>query len=107
MKTKLSILSLCVFILSSCMQVSIAQDAETYFNRGLAYFKQGKYELAIADFTSTIKINPQFAEAYYIRGLAYCKQGKYELCISDLKKAADLGDNKARKNLKEIFNIDY
>jgi len=49
MKTKLSILSLCVFILSFYVQNSNAQDADAYYNSGLAHYNQGNYGLAIAD----------------------------------------------------------
>jgi outer membrane protein assembly factor BamD (BamD/ComL family) len=55
MKTKLSVLSLFVFILIFCSQDSIAQDAETYYNQGNAYFNQGKYELAITECNSPQK----------------------------------------------------
>jgi hypothetical protein len=39
--------------------------------------------------------------------MAYYRLGKEDLCIADWKKAADLGINEARKNLKDIFNIVY
>ena len=39
--------------------------AETYFNRGLSHAKNGEIELAIADYSKAIELNPDYAEAYY------------------------------------------
>ena len=47
-------------------------NAEAYFNRAWAsnnYYKD--YDLAIADFTKAIEINPQYDDAYYERGNVY------------------------------------
>jgi len=42
------------------------QNAMAYCNRGLAYVNVGKYELAINDYDSAIKINPQLAKLIII-----------------------------------------
>ena len=44
--------------------------AETYYNRGLAHSKKGALELAIADYTKTIELKPNFADANYRRSKA-------------------------------------
>ncbi|MDE5069512.1 MAG: tetratricopeptide repeat protein, partial [Trichodesmium sp. St4_bin8_1] len=64
--------------------------AYAYNNRGVVYDKQGKYDLAIADYNQAIQLNPKYAKAYYNRGLAYKAQRNIQKARSDFKKAADL-----------------
>ncbi len=61
--------------------------AVLFFYRGVAYALLGQYEQAIADFTQTIHLNPQYAEAYYNRGLDYSNLGQYEQAIADYTQA--------------------
>ena len=63
---------------------------KAYNVRGLVYYDQGKYDLAIADYNQAIKLNPKFANAYYNRGLTYKAKRNIEKAISDFEKAADL-----------------
>ena len=49
-------------------------SAETYYNRGRAYYQLGEIDLAIQDYDEAIKLRPHFAEAYDNRGLAYDKK---------------------------------
>jgi tetratricopeptide (TPR) repeat protein len=84
------------------------QRENSYYNRGVTYFKQRKYDLAIDDFTYIVtKLDVRNANAFYNRGCTYYRQGNEELCISDWKQAVDLGNSDAKKNLKDIYNIDY
>ena len=65
----------------------LIQNAESYFNQGLKYRNQRKYDLAIAEFNQAIKLNPKYAEAYYNRGNIYNTQGKYDLALVDYNQA--------------------
>ncbi len=67
--------------------------AEAYYQRGLAYAKKGKVELAIEDYTKAIEIKPNFAEAYYYRGGAWLRLGMREKAKSDLTTARKMGMN--------------
>jgi tetratricopeptide (TPR) repeat protein len=66
------------------------QYARTYYNRGVAYLYKAQYELAIADFTNVLEINPASAQAYNNRGAAYTEKAEYEQAMSDLNKALKL-----------------
>ncbi|BAZ13215.1 tetratricopeptide repeat protein [Calothrix sp. NIES-4071] len=61
-----------------------------YSNRGNVYADQKKSDLAIADFTKAIQINPQLAEAYSNRGVVYADQKKSDLAIADFTKAIQI-----------------
>ena len=64
--------------------------AEAYNKRGVAYYYLQKYDLAIADYTKAVELDPKFAWAYHNRGLAYYYLQKYNLAIADYTKAIEL-----------------
>jgi tetratricopeptide (TPR) repeat protein len=63
------------------------QDAEAYYNRGLAKYESGDKAGAIADYTQAITINPQDAIAYYNRGVVKSKSGDKAGAIADYTQA--------------------
>jgi len=73
--------------------IELAPRAAWYFNRGLLYSLQQKYELALADFNKAIELNRNYAKAYNNRGLLYIDQQKYELALADFNKAIELDSN--------------
>src|SRR5215471_5641823 len=52
-------------------ELSPADRAVAYHNRGEIRTSQHDYVHAIADDTEAIRLNPRFASAYYNRGYAY------------------------------------
>ena len=52
--------------------------AEAYSNRGIAYYRKGDLDQAIADYGRAITLDPQHAEAYNNRGIAYYDMGDLE-----------------------------
>ncbi len=65
-------------------------DSAAFFNSGATKRAQGDLEGAIADFTKTIELRPDFMAAYVNRGIA--KQAKRDLdgAIADFTKAIEL-----------------
>ena len=57
------------------------EDAEAYFDRGLAYAEKG--DRAIADYDQAIALDPQFALAYNNRGIAYGQRGDLNRAIAN------------------------
>lgn len=61
-----------------------------YTNRGIAYDRAGKVQLALADYSRSIKIDPEYVKAYNNRGVAYASLKRYEEAINDYNKAIEL-----------------
>jgi tetratricopeptide (TPR) repeat protein len=67
--------------------------AEYISNRGTYYFQQGKYDLAIADYNSVLKLNPKSILNYVRLGRVYFKIGKYTEALANADIALKLDRN--------------
>ncbi|WP_367890353.1 tetratricopeptide repeat protein [Sphaerospermopsis torques-reginae] len=67
-------------------------EPKSYFYRGVAYGQQGKTDLAIADFSQAIKINPLYADAYLHRGNRYDDRNKIVQAITDYNQAIKINN---------------
>jgi len=63
---------------------------EFYFYRGQAYIAKGENNLALADFSKVIELNPLLVNAYNNRGVVYLSQGKYKEALADINRAIQL-----------------
>lgn len=59
--------------------------ANAYNNRGLAYDKKGRFDLAVGDLGKAIELMPKLINAHYNRGASYANMGVkgYQLALSD------------------------
>ena len=80
---------------TNTVEQSSDQHAEAYYNRGVAYSGRGDYDRAIAHFTKTIELKPDFADAYRNRGVIYGIKGDVGRAIADFTKAIELNPNDA------------
>ena len=89
--------------------LSLKKSAVAYYKRGNANYKLGKLDDAISGYTysiettSAFKSDKDFAKAYRNRGIARYESCKAGAC-EDLKKAGNLGDNKAYNEYRRISN---
>ncbi|MEP2772262.1 MAG: tetratricopeptide repeat protein [Fulvivirga sp.] len=70
-----------ISLLSDC----INQDAEftdAYFHRGIAYFKEGKYDSALHDFKTVERQNPDRSIIWMYKGFTYRNQGNIEEALA-------------------------
>jgi len=51
---------------------TMPQTPGTFLDRGIMFAMRGDYELAIADFSDAIKLNPNLSTTYMLRGRALC-----------------------------------
>ncbi len=68
-------------------------EPTAYFQRGLAYHygNPSQPQLALADYSKAIQLNPAYAMAYLNRGSLYVDQfQKYDLAIDDFNKTLEL-----------------
>jgi protein O-mannosyl-transferase len=64
--------------------------ARPVYNLGIAHLKSGQMEMAVADFTRLIEINPKLVTAYTNRGDAYFSLGQWDKVIADYSRVIDL-----------------
>jgi len=55
--------------------------AEAYLNRGLAFYQEKKFELAMADYNAALALNPSYARAYDAKGQIYLEMGAFDKAV--------------------------
>ena len=74
-------------------QLTPANMAVAYNNRGSARDDMGQTKAALADYAQAIAISPEYAEAYYNRSYTYEKLKQWDKALADGTKAAELQPN--------------
>jgi tetratricopeptide (TPR) repeat protein len=67
-----------------------ADTAEELNKRGDHYYEGGRYDLAIADYTAAIKLQPGYAKALGSRGWCWWRKGDYVTALADFNEAIAL-----------------
>ena len=67
------------------------KNTQSYYNRGMAYYKKREYDKAIKNYNEVIKREPDCAEAYGARGEAWLHLKEWEKAKVDLSSARDSG----------------
>lgn len=67
-----------------------ANQANAYYNRGCEYRTKDEFDLAIADFTEAIRLDPSLSTAYNNRALSHFEKGEYDRALPDYEKALQL-----------------
>jgi tetratricopeptide (TPR) repeat protein len=80
---------------SGSIRVLREHRAGGYYNRGLLYHLLGKYDLAIADYTSAIGWSRTYGDAYEALGDAYDDSDQHEKATADYAQAAHLPADRA------------
>ncbi len=70
-------------------------NAEAYYNLGIALGQQRKLEEAVANFQQVIKLNPNNAEAYTNLGILLVLQWKLKEGIAKIQQAIEIDPNNA------------
>ena len=71
-------------------ELTQANTAIGYYNRGNAYRRLGQYEDAVRDFSKAIELWPDLDHAWNNRGGAYARLCKADLALADFEKAMEL-----------------
>ena len=67
-------------------------------------YAKGNYDEAVADFSESIKVDPEFEPAYYGRATVWFKKADYQRALSDAKEAAKLNPTD-KKNDDLLYEI--
>ena len=78
------------------------QTVTAYNNRGVAYLRKRKFDLAIQDLDKALSLNPDNGPSYCNRGEAWLYLSEWEKAIADLTKALDM-----RQNIVASFRNEY
>ncbi len=70
--------------------------AVTYFNRANAYGDTGDHDSAIADYTQSIKLRPDYVDSYFNRGLTHEDMKDYDGAIADFTQAIKIDPQYAK-----------
>ena len=72
--------------------------AIVYHSRGYEYLQLRQFDMAIADFTQSIRVNPSYLDPYVNRCLCYRATGDFEKAVADANSALriDPSDGDAR-----------
>lgn len=77
-------------VISFTKGIELKPTENKYLFRANSYMELEEFDLALADFNSSIEIDPEFARAYSRRGILYKKMELLEKAEKDLKKAIEL-----------------
>lgn len=91
-RTLLKKILLCV-VCFLCFSIARSQDANEYYSRGVSSYGQQQYDLAITNFSNSIRLSPNYVDAYVYRGLAYYYKQNYAMAIQDYSYAITLNPN--------------
>src|SRR5215472_11535018 len=68
----------------------VAQTATEFNDRGVAKWRKGDLDGAIADYNRAVELDPKYAAAYYNRGVAKRHKGDLDGAIADYNRAVEL-----------------
>src|SRR5262249_43606609 len=66
------------------------QLAEQHYNRGSSELDEGHYEIAVAAFSTALRLHQAYPEALTNRGIAYDLLGNYKQAVADYSMAIKL-----------------
>jgi TolA-binding protein len=76
--------------LAEAMEQTAPESADDHFELGNAYFQKGNHDMAIANYTIAIWLDPNHADAYLARGNAYRKKREHGKADEDHKMAMQI-----------------
>jgi hypothetical protein len=79
-----------VAILIFLSVASATNDAAKLDNSGIKHYENKEYDEAIADFTESLRLSPNYFTVYFYRARAYYAKGDYDQAIADYDQAIKL-----------------
>ena len=79
-------------------ETAVTARARAHTDLGAAYLQQGKYEIALSEFTEAIQIDPNYASAYNGMGLVQAALGEDVKADANYRKAIELQPNNSESH---------
>lgn len=84
--------------------VELSKD---YASAGTPFIEQKNYDEALKYYDAAVTLDANNSAALNNRGVVHHRRAEKEAAIADFKRAAELGNSDAKRNLKECYNIDF
>jgi len=85
-------LATCTRILSTA-KLPVDLQVFAHHHRGVALLLQGKYDDAIVEFNTALRLDPTFAKSFNSRGNAWRAKGEVDFALADFNQAIQLDPN--------------
>ncbi|RME22399.1 MAG: hypothetical protein D6800_11075, partial [Candidatus Zixiibacteriota bacterium] len=99
----LSTLVVSTLLLSGCDKKR-SETYDTFFQKGMQAFNDGRYAAARDEFARALKLKPSDRDAMYYMGVCYRNDFIYDSAMSYLKRA-DILHPKDREILKQLYDV--
>jgi len=90
---------------SNAYHLGVGDFSQAHFSLGNVYLKEGKFDMALAEYDSTLALNSRMSRAHLNRGMVFFKKGEYDEAekefLAELKLNPD--EDKAYNNLSAIY----
>ena len=77
-------------IKTNSLAIVSVEDANAYIESGDQYYRENRLDLAEAEYTRAVELDPTNARAHYALRLTYRKMGKLEMALNSYRKAIEL-----------------
>ncbi|MBZ0254639.1 tetratricopeptide repeat protein [bacterium] len=81
------------------------EQKQAFYNQGLEYYGQQKYDEAIEEYKKAIELDPQDGELYLAVSMAYDRKAEYDDALEYARRAVDYMPREplAYTNMSRIF----
>lgn len=76
-----------------------------YLNRGDVYCRQGRYELAVADYDRTVQLNPRRVDVYYRKGDVYERAGRPRMAAVAYRKYVQVAPPQQARKVEKVRGL--
>ncbi|KAK7487340.1 hypothetical protein BaRGS_00021429 [Batillaria attramentaria] len=90
---------------ASALSTLREQLALAYNNRGICYYMEVEFRLAIEDYTKALEYHSEMARTYCNRGVIHYRLGRFQEAVEDMRKTLSLLPDfePAQQCLKQCF----